>query len=453
MPDTTFETLLSSELRAYAEAGVRPIDRFAIAEETISGGPALPRWRRRWSLAPTRGNRVLIPLLVGLLLAALAWGALLVGSRLVAPKTPPHTYLNELVSAPDLSMPMAHPALVPLLDGRVLVIGDDGDGGGTGTRALVYDPATGVSVPTGPLVSSESMVVESAVRFKDGEVLVIGRGGDAGNAAAAQIFDPSTLGFAPIGPMITPRILAGVVALPDGRALLAGGQVGADGGATSSAELFDPKSMTFSPTGSMGTSRSMPSMTVLPDGRVFVSPGESRLTAEVYDPISGTFSGAGTMSSYFHGDNTIALPDGRVGVFGGSSLSGQGYIDIWDPTTLSFSPGCRPRPCPVLSPDGGMMAAESDLPGLVTSATLLDDGRILLLGWRRISEQMVSWSGIYDPAAGATTRIESMLAWNPKATRLADGRVFIVGGLTDGRTDHGEGGMTAPAVPTVEIFQ
>ena len=71
-------------------------------------------------------------------------------------------------------MPMAHPALVPLLDGRVLVIGDDGDGGGTGTRALVYDPATGVSEPTGPLVSGDSLWVEAAVRLKDGRVLVIG---------------------------------------------------------------------------------------------------------------------------------------------------------------------------------------------------------------------------------------------------------------------------------------
>ena len=67
-------------------------------------------------------------------------------------------------------MPMAQPALVPLLDGRVLVIGDDGDGGGTGTRALVYDPATGVSEPTGPLVSAESLWgrVRGAVEGRQG---------------------------------------------------------------------------------------------------------------------------------------------------------------------------------------------------------------------------------------------------------------------------------------------
>ena len=124
-----------------------------------------------------------------------------------------------------------------------------------------------------------------------------------------------------------------------------------------------PGHATSSPTGSMGTTRSGASMAVLPDGRVFVSPGESRTTVEFYDPRTGTFSAAGTMASYFHGNTAIALPDGRVAVLGGSSLSGQGFAEVWDPISLTFSPGCRPRPCPVLAPDGGMMAAESDLPG------------------------------------------------------------------------------------------
>ena len=421
MPDLTFETFLSSQLREYAEAGVRPIDRFAIAEETITGGRTRPRWRPGWGVAAMRSNRVLIPVLVGLLLAALGGAVLLVGSRLVAPRTPPHTYVNELVSASDLSIPMAQPALVPLLDGRVLVIGDDGDGGGTGTRALVYDLATGVSEPTGPLVSAESLWVESVVRLKGGTVLVIGN-------ASAQVFDPSTLRFAPAGPMISPRSRSAVAVLPGGRVLIAGGYPAGQDAATSSAELFDPDLLTFSPTGAMGTSRSLPSMAVVRDGRVFVSPGESRTTVEVYDPRTGTFSAAGTMSSYGFGD-AIALPGGRVVVFGGTGLSGRGFAEVWDPTSLSFSP-------------------RRDLPGRVGSAALLDDGRILLVGG-----DPANWSGIYDPTTGATTRIQTTRAWGPKATRLADGRVLIMGGLADGNIRPEGGGTLAPGVTTVEIFQ
>jgi hypothetical protein len=431
MPDLTFETLLSGQLREYAEAGVRPIDGFVIAEETIASGRTMPRWRRGWGLAPTPANRILIPLLVGLLLAALVGGALLVGARLLLPMR--HTYLNELVSAPDVSMPMAHPALVPLLDGRVLVIGDDGAGGGTGTRALVYDPATGGSEPTGPLVSSDLLGIDSAVRLKDGKVLVIGEVSAQVTNTFAQVFDPRTLRFTPAGPMIIPRLWPAVAVLPDGHVLIAGGHPSGQEAATSSAELFDPDALTFSPTGSMGTSRSMPSTAILPDGRVFISPGESRTTVEVYDPSTGTFSAAGTMSGYGYGD-AIALPDGRVVVLGGSSLGSHGFAEVWDPASLTFSP-------------------RRDLPGWVRSATLLDDGRILLAGERRIGERTASWSGIYDPTTGATLMTQTPRAWGPRATRLADGRVLLVGGLTDGMTNHGEGGRSAPAVPTVEIFQ
>jgi hypothetical protein len=428
MADQTFETLFSRQLRAYAEAGVRPVDRFAIAAETIAGGRTTPRWRRGLGLAPARGNRVLVPLLVGLALAALAGGALLVGSRLVDPRTVPHTYLDQLVSAPDLSMPMARPALVPLADGRVLVIGDDGDGGGTGTRALVYDPATGSSEPTGPLVSSESLGVESAVRLKDGTVLVVGNAGGSGGTAVAQVFDPSTLRFTPVGPMVTPRGGAAVALLPDGHVLFAGGTPSGQDAATSSAELFDPDTSTFSTTGSLGISHASAATAILPDGRVFVAPGEYRSNAEVYDPSTGAFSAGGVLRS--GSGIPIALPDGRV-VFIHSSLSGRGTVEVWNPSAITFEPVPADR-----------------LPGGVTSAILLDDGRILLVGGAP-----ANWSGIYDPATGVTTPILPTRAWGPMATRLADGRVLVVGGLLDGKIRPSGGGTMAPGVSTVQIFQ
>lgn len=80
MTDPTFETLLTGQLRAYAAAGVRPIDRVAIAEGTI----ALQRTRRirlSWPLGQSR--RPLALVIVGLLIAALLASAALVGSRLL----------------------------------------------------------------------------------------------------------------------------------------------------------------------------------------------------------------------------------------------------------------------------------------------------------------------------------------------------------------------------------
>ncbi len=371
----------------------------------------------------------LVIALVALLAIALVGSALLVGSRLVAPKTPLRSYVNELVPAPDLSLPMAYPTLVPLLDGRVLVIGDDGDGGGQGTRALVYDPATGVSEPTGPLVKGDPLAVDSAVRLKDGRVLVIGSDESQVANAFAQVFDPRTMTFAPVGPMATPAMWAAAALLPDGRVLVAGGIPPGQNGATSSAQLFDPETLTFSATGSMTTSRQRTTMATLPDGRIFVAPGESRTSVETYDPSTGTFSGAGALSSYGFG-RAIALPDGRVVVLGGSSLSSRGFAAVWDPTSLTFS-------------------TEYQLPEPIADATVLDDGRVLL-----IDGSSSSRTDILEPMTGAYAFESSLTrAWLPRVIRLADGRVLLVGGLADGKLRPEGGGSSAPGVPTVEVFQ
>jgi hypothetical protein len=70
MSDATFEAALAGQLRQYAEAGVRPIDGFAIAEATIAAGARQPR------LAFVFGGRAAALALLALLLLAMV-GALL----------------------------------------------------------------------------------------------------------------------------------------------------------------------------------------------------------------------------------------------------------------------------------------------------------------------------------------------------------------------------------------
>jgi hypothetical protein len=426
MPDTTFETLLSRQLREYAEAGVRPIDRFAIAEETIASGGTVPRWRRGWSLAPMRGNRLLVPLLVALLLAALATGIALVGARLLPMR---HAYLNEFIQAPDLPIPMDVSVLVPLADGRVLVIGAGSYGEDWRPTALLYNAATGVSTSAGP---NGGLFVGSAVRLLDGRVLIVTDG-------VPRIFDPTSMRLAAVEAMVDPRVYPAVALLHDGRVLVAGGSAQGVGDKLSSAELFDPGTLTFSPTGPMGTPGYEGPMATLPDGRVFAAPLP---TAEVYDPSTGRFSAAGTSRGH-DGDGTfgvngaIVIPDGRVVVVGSTGVVQHGRISIWDPTSRTFSPSDNP-------------------PGPVRSATLLDDGRILLIGGRGAGQSDPVWAGIYDPTTGVTVPIDPPAAVFPAMTRLADGRVLLVGGLADGELHQDPvSGVydTAPAVPTVQIFR
>ena len=382
---------------------------------------------------------LLILALVALLAVALVGVAAIVGGRLLVPQPAPAPdgVINELVSAGGLSRPMAAPVLASLTDGRVLVIGAGSHGEDQTPSAELYDPNQGTSVAVGPMVPVPW--VHSATRLLDGRVLVIGGEG------VAQIFDPATMRFVPAGAMVSPRPDTVATLLHDGRVLVIGLGL--------SAELFDPDTLTFSETGSMAaTPVEAAAIATLPDGRVFVPAGvqtipdtEWAIEAEIYDPTTGTFSAAGRMPD-FGVVAAVGLPDGRVIVVGSSGMSGenQGRAAVWDPVTRAFS-----------------LAA--DPPGGVSRATVLNDGRILLLGFVQFprdrtkcqigTEQACSWAGIYDPAAGATTLVTPPTAWAPSLMRLTDGRVLVVGGTVSGEIGPAPAANDQPAVPTVQIYQ
>ena len=384
-----------------------PLARAIEATRDLRPRPALVSWiGSAWVGAGGTNNvrggiaslrPALVVALVALLALALAGGAVLVGSRPFPPAPTPHVYVNELVAAPDLPTPMGAPTVATLLDGRVLVMSNSR----LPNTALLYDPSTGVSIPAGPLPSSDRML-GSAVRLRDGRVLVTGDG-------VSAVFDPTTLQFAPIGPMVTARSFPGLALLPSGRVLVAGGSQ--PGGVTQvrSAELFDPDTLSFSPTGAMSFDGGP--MGPLPDGRVFVA---SSPNAEVYDPRSGTFAFAGVIPSGVTA--ATALPDGRVVVVGVTGSQSGGYVGVWDPTERTYRQvhdGSHP----------------------LFAATLLDDGRVLVTGGRG-----AAWAGVLDPATAQMTPVSAPAASRPSSTRLLDGRVLIVGGLET-------------ALPTVQIFQ
>ena len=157
----------------------------------------------------------------------------------------------------------------------------------------------------------------------------------------------------------------------------------------------------------------------MPDGRVFLAEGPGD-HPEVYDPATGTFSAASTMSGV--GGNPVALPDGRVMLVGSTGLYTRGTIETWDPADGTVSWISLPEP--------------------LTGATALDDGRVLVIGMCRGRES--GWTGsIRSHDHDHDTGAQRPRPAGPSSTRLADGRVLIVGG------DIAELG----ALPTVQIFR
>ncbi|MXY43823.1 MAG: hypothetical protein F4Y50_07205 [Dehalococcoidia bacterium] len=124
----------------------------------------------------------------------------------------------------------------------------------------------------------------------------------------------------------------------------------------------------------MATERGEPKAVLLSDGRVLVT-GDKSLDfravtgkAETYDPDTGAWSSIEDMSKTSTGHTLTLLPDGRVLAAGGVHPTNRHFgaystTEIFDPAANSWSPG------PELSE-----------PRIHHSATLMPDGRVLLIG-------------------------------------------------------------------------
>jgi hypothetical protein len=185
------------------------------------------------------------------------------------------------------------PTATLLPDGRVLIAGGSLQASLVGWRptasAELYSPATERFSPTGGMTTAR--VGHTATLLTNGRVLIVGGDGDSGPIASAELYDPATGRFSPTAAMATARADQAAAVLVDGRVLIAGGA--GPGGFSSplaSAELYDPKSETFVSAGVMTTGRDNPTATLLLGGRVLIAGGAHGYTGGY---TGGTLSPAG----------------------------------------------------------------------------------------------------------------------------------------------------------------
>ena len=233
----------------------------------------------------------------------------------------------------------------------------------------------------------------------------------------------------PPGQMSHGRSYHTATALADGRVLEAGGYF--DRFPIAAADLYDPGTGTFAATGSLAHARGFDTATRLPDGHVLFAGGDPRPwnfdgpyldSAELYDPATGTFSPTGSLATGRNMHTATLLLDGRVLVVGGNR-SGQHPIASAE----------------LYDPATGTFSVTGSLTigrGFHT-ATLLLDGRVLVVGgtsdgW--VGSSVLASAEVFDPKTGTFTTTGSMSAKraNHTATLLADGRVLVTGGTTSG---------------------
>jgi len=308
-----------------------------------------------------------------------------------------------------------------LRDGRLLVIGGY-RGDGPSEAVELFAPLTGRFAFASSIPAARFF--HTATSLPDGTVLVVGGTAAGRTVPGAQIFDPAldaaAGGFTPGGELREGRSLHTATLLDDGRVLVAGG-LGADG-ELASLEVWDPATGRFSPAGTLAHARAWHTATKLPDGRVLIAGGHPE--AELWDPATGKVSPAGTLGAARWWATATLLDDGSVlliGGFAGSAFSSDARalasVERWDPGQRTWTPAAD------LAVARGMHAA-----------TRLPDGRILVSGgsgdFASNTPVPLASTELWDPTSQRFAPGPDLAVARQAhtATVLLDGRVVVIGG-------------------------
>lgn len=258
----------------------------------------------------------------------------------------------------------------------------------------------------GEIVPAANMNVarsgHTATLLRDGTVLVTGgmlRNGDF--TATAETYDPATSRFTPTKNMTTARVGSAAALLPSGKVLIVGGWY-----VTDTAEIYDPATRTFAATMKMSQKRARPTATLLNDGTVLITGGEvnsdtlaATASAEIFDERVGKFTPVSAMHMPRSTHTATLLTDGRVLIVGGA----KGREEVTD-TAEIYDPGTR----------SFTLVGRMSVPRYKHAACLLGDGSVLVVG----GSDEKDWKGAYDSAEVFDPRKNAFAA----AGRMSEGR-------------------------------
>lgn len=283
----------------------------------------------------------------------------------------------------------------------------------------LYDFRTGVFMNRGSLLQRRAL--HTATQLRSGEVLIVGgetSGSDS--LASAELYDPATSLKQVAGTLGMARQSHTATLLNDGRVLIVGGYSGPLGRLLETAELYlpdAPLAARFVLTGSTAVRRQLHSATLLRNGRVLIVGGYGDRplgNVELYDPTTGTFSTVGTLRTPRFSHTATRLDDGRVLIAGGGNTSAVRSCEMYDPIRNT------------LSVVGDLATARQS-----HTATLLPGGEVLVTGGASALQggQTYGSAELFDPASLSWRSAGTMQARRyHTASLLTDGRVLLVGG-------------------------
>jgi hypothetical protein len=272
----------------------------------------------------------------------------------------------------------------------------------------------------------------TATLMEDGRLLVVGGPGEifAPVTGAWSPASPTTMRFGRSGhaaaALLPQPAGSGGIALPLGGALVTGGVGGA---VSSDVEIYDTAADTWIAAAPMGVARVRHTATLLDDGRVLVAGGRAidpltlaeqpSDTAEIYDPRTDAWTPTPPMPVARAFHTATLLDDGRVLLVGGDTRTGIAT------SAVVFDPGAGVWSSPI-----AMEARRRH------TATLLADGRVLIAGGQGTGGFLAT-AELFDPAAGGFTpaadlpepRVDHAAAPLGDGTAGSDPGVLVSGGF------------------------
>lgn len=330
-----------------------------------------------------------------------------------------------------------------LADGKVLVYGGENPNGFI-TNSEVFNPnsSTVPWVYTAADSTGQSHIARTATLLPNGKVLFTGGYDSPGTGILSpsnQLYDPATGVWSATAKLIRPRASHTATLLNNGKVLVVGGSVtqtsasGATGAAMSAtAELYVVSAVAgaWQATGSLTTARTLHTATLLDNGNVLVVGGDTSLTnngtgvigtTELYSPLTGMWTAGASLVNPRYGHTATLLQNGKILVAGGASASS---------TRLSSAE--------LFDPATGLWSATGSMLGGHNrhTATLLPNGKVLVVGASTNNSNGISSSQaeLYDPATGAWTVTGQVAQFRDfhSAVLLANGRVLVTGGQITG---------------------
>ena len=315
--------------------------------------------------------------------------------------------------------------------GDVLIAGGAGASNRSLASAEFFDPTSGQFFLTGHAAASRAGAIAAPIAASK----VLLGGGFSGGATirqfslnldgkvigSAEIFDRATGAFSSVAAMATPRMAFTATALNNGKVLVAGGFDNA-GNVLDNAEVYDPGERKFIAVGNpMSDHRVFHTATLLSSGKVLLTGGATNLSgdttnsADLYDPASNSFSAAMSPMDHQRAAHSATLLAkgplaGKVLITGGGGGSSVFFKDssaeIYDPASQQFL----------------LLATFLNEARALQTATLLDDGKVLLAGG--FNGSVAISGGILSGASGSISN--SAETFDPSTLEFS-----CIGGFSD----------------------